>query len=369
MAAVGRAPRLCFEEWLVILDFLPPCDVGRCAPASRLLERVSRSPELWRKVIAMALPMPHTPKFVRDWRAVYRSLRAVTTSRNLQPQLIARACDASSTDDATQNILCTLEDDGFWSSTGSDQRDAEEHLTYELRNPLSLVQSIAIRFYQAHWQPGAPIYPPSRVRFEFGFALDPTGALRSVSHTSAEFPVAHSNDLQRFRMPRLVPARYVRIRCLGKVQRQPGDELLYTVVDTLRVRGFAFHGGPEHSELAQCIVGGALWDAGFRKMVRMFADGPLTQAYPAGRQPHFPIWTGRFEQRFYPVPWASPTLAAIIAHHRTAFDNPSAPLPDDVIDRITRALTEMVIAAPGDGDQAPEENDHEPEEAEEEAEG
>jgi len=35
------------------------------------------------------------------------------------------------------------------------------------------------------------------------------------------------------------------IRCLGKVQRQPGDELLYTVVDTLRVRGFASHGGPE----------------------------------------------------------------------------------------------------------------------------
>lgn len=118
------------------------------------------------------------------------------------------------------------------------------------------------------------------------------------------------------------------IRCLGKVQRQPGDELLYTVVDTLRVCGFAFHGGPErpwrswilftettaratppwsravgggwlrfaqirrspnagqhstaqgmvpqspcvHSELAQCIVGGALRDAGFREMVRMFAD-------------------------------------------------------------------------------------------------
>lgn len=41
-------------------------------------------------------------------------------------------------------------------------------------------------------------------------APDPTGALLSVSHTSAEFPVAHSNDLQRFRMPRLVPARYVR---------------------------------------------------------------------------------------------------------------------------------------------------------------
>ena len=52
---------------------------------------------------------------------------------------------------------------------------------FELCEPLCLVDSISVKFYQALHHVGTPVYPSKQIRFSFGFQLSSSGVCLSQS--------------------------------------------------------------------------------------------------------------------------------------------------------------------------------------------
>ena len=93
-------------------------------------------------------------------------------------------------------LSAPLRSSGFWSSTGSDTTQANEHLTYQLCEPLCLVHKVSVKFYRANYQLGRPVYPAQQVRLSFGFDLSSSGNTESrvrvpgVASSSRVYPHA-----------------------------------------------------------------------------------------------------------------------------------------------------------------------------------
>lgn len=149
-------------------------------------------------------------------------------------QLISRVVSCSSQDHDTQGPDNTLEDDStFWSSTGSDCVDACEEVVYELVQPLTLLRFVSLFVYRAGFQRRIPIYPPRAVRFHVGFTKD------DYHYSSPVFDVEHSHHRQVFNLgPQAVIGGFLKVELIGKVTRQPGDELLYTVLRHIKGMGY-----------------------------------------------------------------------------------------------------------------------------------
>ena len=156
--------------------------------------------------------------------------------------------EQSSRDTDTQDIEVTVNPDAnFWSSTGSDDADADEHLLYHIEASNFLLSKITISFYQALYQPGKPCYASQRVRVSVGNKSD------SFHYVSEDFTVGNIPQAQTLQIsPALVSGIFIRIDLLGKRQQQPGDDRFYSCVRWVCAFGVPPH--PLHVSLLFPII-------------------------------------------------------------------------------------------------------------------
>ena len=197
--------------------------------------------------------------------------------------LLARGVAASSCDAPDQDIGRTLDDcaETFWSSSGSSPREGPrvplrvgredgpgprlepapepgsepepepvllaspgplgrgaayprgdfETLTYQFRGPCEL-RAVAVSFFRAEFQMGAPVYPSEWVEVLVGSSratLQPVGP---------RTPVRASSELQILPVqPPVVCAGLLQLRLVGKPQRQLEDGQRYVAVGLVRAVG------------------------------------------------------------------------------------------------------------------------------------
>ncbi|KAL5069505.1 hypothetical protein RYX36_020392 [Vicia faba] len=114
---------------------------------------------------------------------------------------IDKAISASSTDNFPQeSIVNTLEERdniagrfSYWSSSGQNNPNVPETLTYQLASQICVITEINIQPFQAHFQMGSPIYSAKSVRFKMGHikaSLDDLTDAFVWTYTSPEFPMA-----------------------------------------------------------------------------------------------------------------------------------------------------------------------------------
>ena len=175
----------------------------------------------------------------------YRELLETVASKLKTPfPLIERGFESSS-HDYNQTIDCTLsyENINFWSSKGSDTKQDNEYLIYELRDQ-SFVFSVHFLLYRAVYQ-GGPVYPPQRAKVSIGNSPD------EYHYHSQEFFVSPTEYLNTVLvLPKIVIGKYVRIDLLGKVVPQPGDEKFYSVLEYAEVLGYPLNFLNQNSSLA-----------------------------------------------------------------------------------------------------------------------
>ncbi|KJE93433.1 hypothetical protein CAOG_04226 [Capsaspora owczarzaki ATCC 30864] len=227
------------EVLSAILDFLPARDRLQAALVSRRWRDLADDNRAWRRMCMhkwnTTEPMCW-PVFDPDggdptlWKRLYHFERALP-----QPTLcIEQPCCASSVDDYLHQDITNTVTEGsasFWSSTGSDDIDSSEWLTYDLFHPLVVVRSISIEAYKADWHFGRPVYAPQRVRFSFGISRD------YLHHVTQEYPVAPTTTSQVFLFDYPILANFVKVELLGRTVRQPSDSLYYTAIQVVRVGG------------------------------------------------------------------------------------------------------------------------------------
>jgi hypothetical protein len=121
----------------------------------------------------------------------------------------------------------------FWSSIGSASPDVDEFLIYEAASPY-LISAVEISFYQAMYQLGSPCYAPERVRISIGMHAD------QFEYCTGEIPVSNTPLVQRVDIhPIMVYGRVIRVDLIGKVQRQPDDNLFYSCVRYFSASGIS----------------------------------------------------------------------------------------------------------------------------------
>ncbi|KAI8920322.1 hypothetical protein DFJ77DRAFT_452188 [Powellomyces hirtus] len=156
---------------------------------------------------------------------------------NQKMPLLDSGIAASSEDDPTlQSIESTLDQNAqsFWSSKGSATPGSSEWLTYKLVQPICVVESLSIVPYKATYQRGMPIYAPREIEIRVGFTPDP----EQMHYRSRVFPVQNQNVEQWFPLsPHLVVGGYLHLKMVGRYQTQPGDNLWYTVLQTVHCVG------------------------------------------------------------------------------------------------------------------------------------
>lgn len=176
---------------------------------------------------------------------------------------LSEALGASSTDNyPEESIRNTLEPSdrigqraSYWSSKGEIDPAVPETLTYKLMAKLCVITEIHIQPFQAYFQFGFPIYSAKAVRFLMGHSIagmeaqmegDVSSAAQESSHenfvwtyVSPEFPMAHDNCLQKFKLPEpvLCIGGILQVQLLGRVQKQQMDSLYYICVSHVEVVG------------------------------------------------------------------------------------------------------------------------------------
>ncbi|KAL9234435.1 hypothetical protein vseg_009307 [Gypsophila vaccaria] len=174
-------------------------------------------------------------------------------------ECIAVAIQATTTDRyPEESVINTLEPRdqigygaSYWSSSGKNDPEVPEMLTYELISGFCVITEINVRPFQAFFQANSPIYSAKAVRFRMGYKVydeEEGGFLDGRpradenfvwTYTSEEFPMAQENRLQNFKLPEpvLCIGGVVQIELLGRVQRQEADGMLYICVTHVQVLG------------------------------------------------------------------------------------------------------------------------------------
>lgn len=163
----------------------------------------------------------------------YQELSFLEQQGHFGVSLIKTGISASSEDHHTQSINASLSTDPFefWSSVGVSDVDSDESLLYELVSPCCLVRSILLKPFLAQYQKGLPCYAPKSVSFSLGFS-------ESELHFHSErFEMENTSETQEFVLPGLVLGSFLCIHLHGRNQNQPGDNLFYTCLESVEVRG------------------------------------------------------------------------------------------------------------------------------------
>eukprot|EP01116_Phalansterium_solitarium_P001109 TRINITY_DN10891_c0_g1_i2.p1 TRINITY_DN10891_c0_g1~~TRINITY_DN10891_c0_g1_i2.p1 ORF type:complete len:589 (-),score=265.30 TRINITY_DN10891_c0_g1_i2:226-1992(-) len=259
----------CLSAELVfaVFAFVDAPTLRTCAAVCRTWHSFANDDHLWRGLVARPsanrvygwqLAAPDG-----KWKPLYYALAELDREWRapaLRPNLLIDGVRASSTDHARQGIRETLkleQEHCFWSSTGTADPDTDEFLVYRLRQAVSVVFSVTVKPYRAHYQQGQPAYHPRSVRISVGFSPD---EFHYVGPTIAYPPDATSVSVELG--PELVVGGFVRIDLLGRTQTQPADELFYTCVECTLGRGVPA-GALGNSVLRDAVVAFAVERAEF----------------------------------------------------------------------------------------------------------
>eukprot|EP01012_Entosiphon_sulcatum_P067795 TRINITY_DN9762_c0_g1_i1.p1 TRINITY_DN9762_c0_g1~~TRINITY_DN9762_c0_g1_i1.p1 ORF type:complete len:508 (-),score=61.01 TRINITY_DN9762_c0_g1_i1:150-1673(-) len=227
------------EVLIAVLDYLRTNELLCCRLLSRSLAAAASSSLVWGKFLQFNIALASSGFTVLSsrgsWpRAIY-SLQRINSAQSV----VARACDVSSTDHPKQSIVETLNacETRFWSSTGSPTEDAVEYLSYELLHPVTLVHSVSVRVYQADYQSGAPSYPWRFLRIKCGFVPEGNRPDGDYSFISDTYPFPEQGGSHDVCLPKLIPAHFVTLELIGKVQVQEQDQRFYTCVQCAHIKG------------------------------------------------------------------------------------------------------------------------------------
>lgn len=178
--------------------------------------------------------------------------------------VIARGVATTSTDHVTQSLANTLHLNpvSFWSSAACLTKEGHQSVLYEVAGPTgSLIHTITLRFYQELRQSSFPKYTTRRVQVRCGYGdvsdIEPcetTGDRRMAdvaprivwTYESSFYEAAHTIELQRFVLPKAVPAQFVQIVFEGpRTQQSDADDLFYVCLNRVHILGSTVVSLPE----------------------------------------------------------------------------------------------------------------------------
>ncbi|KAI4347507.1 hypothetical protein L6164_008317 [Bauhinia variegata] len=217
----------------------------------------------------MIEPVSDTISNAQDFECLKRNHKVYAFLAHGLPKFMTKDCiseaiSASSTDnypeESIQNTLdprdITEHRASYWSSQGESDPSVPETLVYKLAATICVVTEINVRPFQAYFQHGFPIYSASAVRFRMGHPRYPVELESPVAditsahsefgdndyiwtYISPEFPMAHENRLQKFKLPEpvLCIGGVLLVELLGRVQKQEMDQLFYICISHVQVVG------------------------------------------------------------------------------------------------------------------------------------
>jgi len=199
------------------------------------------------------------------WNELWRESVLTSISPN---SCVVAALAASSTDNfPDESIEHTLEplpyralprggllpQPSYWSSTGTQDPNVPETLTYELEHRVTVVHEVRVQPFKASFQAGDPVYAPKAVRFRLGYRADDDPEQKKSpslerapkadefvwTYTSPVFEVLQEDILQPFFLPRQVICfgGIFQIELIGRVQLQNFDQLYYICICHVKVVG------------------------------------------------------------------------------------------------------------------------------------
>lgn len=240
-----------------ILEFLTYEEIlGPCSLISKEWYRLSKSRFLWVPLFTQVkIPeLRHLPPILEGVRRDY-SLTQVPCLSKCETliqlgsyELFQELCESaayvvdlpltvlqySSFDNEGQGPERTLEEGLFWSSDGSDSSNANEFISYSLRE-VSAIWSVEWVNYKANFQIGMPTYGPQFIQITI--AMDP--GFTNISYTSDLLSTPNINTPFRFELGKacVVIGEYIRIDMIGKNQTQYTDLRYYTCLERVIVEG------------------------------------------------------------------------------------------------------------------------------------
>lgn len=233
------------------INWMTLCTI-RCV--NRCLRDCASSESLWRR--AFSLAFGHIPVELakhRSWMNLFGAVRRELVNKSGLSDLAVRAVMCSSVDEqqVPSNVL-TDESDAYWSTSGTPDQNVEEWIIIQLKQPVSIVRSVSVRFWAAWWLPERPVYSASQLQIEMGHTQ---GRMHNISEV---LDVRASSTLQQFRLdagPLCKSGEYLKVKLLGKTQMQLEDGLYYIVVNRITVQGKALPLVPSPMASAVLLVG------------------------------------------------------------------------------------------------------------------
>lgn len=208
------------------------------SPRSSLCNRLSNSAYPYEGILTSA---NFTLQDSKAWKAFAHELVDFCRYYSTAVPLVTMGLERSSVDNSQQDLSSALEPDyGFWSSSGSLQREANEYILVKLVSPDCIISKVEIDFYQALYQQGKPTYASSKIKVSIGMSKD------NFHYVSDSIVVENTPHRQIIQIsPNVVFGEYMRIDFLGKRQTQPGDMKLYTCVRYVTAWGLTLGMIPE----------------------------------------------------------------------------------------------------------------------------
>ncbi|TPX31756.1 hypothetical protein SeLEV6574_g08511 [Synchytrium endobioticum] len=194
----------------------------------------------WHEPSALTLK---APEIFQNPKLCFKELHSLSQAPSFEDDstLLMTGLSASSEDDAlqtwNQDISQTLDPNPhtFWSSRGNPDPLSREHLVYQLVQPVCIITAVTIVPFRAAFQRGMPTYAPMWITIKAGFHAD----AESMHYTSREFKVQNRNERQIFPLaPLVVAGGYLRLEMRGRYERQPNDDLYYTVLQHVDAFGY-----------------------------------------------------------------------------------------------------------------------------------
>eukprot|EP01137_Pigoraptor_chileana_P001742 Opistho-2@39758 len=246
-----------------IFSFLTPRERALASGVCKYWMEVADDGLVWRRLCLVKWGVQQPPLVPSHsgrtgWKHLYFSENAYVAIGDIQLSAVA----ASSTDYPEQSIHNTLYNmrqdysafqmhpEMYWSSRGSEDENSSEWLSYRFPS-VHIVKTMLISVYKADWQRGSPLYAPKTVRFTFSL----WGC--APHYVTCVYPVEKSSDVQGFTIAAPVVATSVTVELIGRTQRQPGDELFYTVIDYVASYGVPFEDIRDY-EIAAAVAARAL---------------------------------------------------------------------------------------------------------------
>ncbi|CAG9332824.1 unnamed protein product [Blepharisma stoltei] len=248
-----------------ILEYLDSHSIMQVACTCKRLNQIAWNDNFWAVYLQIPKPYPryHSGPYyfynISELRAkFYTKMNLAGKNKqfywdcahalnNLRP--IIKKGIRSSSQDYDQGIENTLKYEDslyghYWSSTGSVTTDANEYLIYELIDT-SIVASVHFMCYRAGFQ-GGVIYPPQKIQIKIGNSDNDSDYHYSSEIYDVEVRNKYFTVLV---LPELVIGKYIKLKLIGKVSPQPGDEKYYTVLSYVQCIGYPLKSFYEESPL------------------------------------------------------------------------------------------------------------------------